>query len=382
MSLDDAIKNTASKTSPVLASTEFDGTEGFIQTGPLHSQPQTSSDFTEILRKFGYDPDTVEIVGPARISRWQQRPDDEFLASYRFRIATRRECIDLPALYAAVEKTTYPEVSTATGEGPVAVVVFADPQIGKTDSRGGTQQLIERLEQKRAALQEWLIKTGPAQCVFVDAGDGVESFENTGSQPFTNDLSFPQQLDMYSTEVFKFADVLCKAAPTTSLIVPSNHGAWRNGKQNLGNPQDDWGLFVHRQVARQAEAVHMPLECLMPNDYCESLVYDAGPSIIGVTHGHQIGRPDRFPSWWANQTHGGQPLATADIAITGHFHHLRVQPTGRNPVTGRAKWWIQAPTLDNGSSWYVNRAGDESDPGMVVFELSDDGFSLQSLTVL
>ncbi|QBZ72694.1 metallophosphoesterase [Gordonia phage GodonK] len=381
MSLDDAIKNTASKTSPVLASTEFDGTEGFIQTGPLHSQPQTTSDFTDLLRQFGYDPETVEIVGPARISKWQQRPDSEFLSAYRFRIATRRECIDLPALYAAVEKTVQPEVS-ATGDGPVAVVVFADPQIGKTDARGGTPQLIERLEQKREALQEWITKIGPAKCVFVDAGDGVESFENTGSQPFTNDLSFPQQLDMYSTEVFKFVSVLCKSAPTTSLIVPSNHGAWRNGKQNLGNPQDDWGLFVHRQVAKQAQAIDMPLTCLMPEDYNESLVFDAGPATLGVTHGHQVGSPDRFPHWWAEQTHGGQPMATADVAITGHFHHLRVQPTGRNALSGRAKWWIQAPTLDNGSSWFVNRRGDESDPGMVVFTLNSEGFNLQSLEVL
>jgi hypothetical protein len=59
-----------------------------------------------------------------------------------------------------------------------------------------------------------------------------------------------------------------------------------------------------------------------------------------------------------------------------------IQPTGRSTRTGRAKWWLQAPTLDNGSDWFRNLAGDDSDPGLLVFDLTADGFELQSLAVL
>jgi hypothetical protein len=59
-----------------------------------------------------------------------------------------------------------------------------------------------------------------------------------------------------------------------------------------------------------------------------------------------------------------------------------VEPTGRNPYTGRSKWWLQAPTADAGSDWFRNLAGDDSDPGILTFDITDDGFDLQSLTVL
>jgi len=51
--------------------------------------------------------------------------------------------------------------------------------------------------------------------------------------------------------------------------------------------------------------------------------------------------------------------------------------------TGRSKWWLQAPTLDNGSDWYRNTKGDDSDPGLVIFEIdAETGFDFASLTIL
>src|SRR5690606_30317931 len=64
---------------------------------------------------------------------------------------------------------------------------------------------------------------------------------------------------------------------------------------------------------------------------------DIHGTILAVAHGHQANNPDRIPQWWANQVHGGQPAADADILLTAHFHHLRVQPTGRNPHSGDRK---------------------------------------------
>jgi hypothetical protein len=44
--------------------------------------------------------------------------------------------------------------------------------------------------------------------------------------------------------------------------------------------------------------------------------------------------------------------------------------TGRKD--GRSRWWIQMPTLDNGSDWYRQRQGDDSDPGLLVYLLYPD----------
>ena len=54
------------------ARTEFDGASGFIQTGGERDDFDPS-DQDGILRKFGYDPAQIAIVGSPRISKWEQR---------------------------------------------------------------------------------------------------------------------------------------------------------------------------------------------------------------------------------------------------------------------------------------------------------------------
>ena len=165
------------------------------------------------------------------------------------------------------------------------------------------------------------------------------------------------------------------------IAVPSNHTAWRNGKQNLGRPGDDLGLLCHRQVEKVAKAAGIDAQWHFPPMYDEAVTLDVRGTILGMVHGNQYG-PGGGSKYWAAQQHGGQPIGAADILLTGHYHHLRIEPTGRNPHTGRSKWWLQAPTVDNGSDWFRNLAGDDSDPGLLVFDITDDGFDLQSLTVL
>ncbi|TFD67972.1 hypothetical protein [Cryobacterium ruanii] len=149
----------------------------------------------------------------------------------------------------------------------------------------------------------------------------------------------------------------------------------------MGKPADDLGLHVHRQVQRLAAASKLRAQWHLPADWDESLVLDLFGVGLGVTHGHQFG-PGGAPAFWAKHTHGGQSLAHADLLLTGHCHHLRIEPTGRSAFTGKSKWWIQAPTMDNSSDWFRHRNGDDSDPGILVFDVTPEGFDLQSLTVL
>ena len=130
-----------------------------------------------------------------------------------------------------------------------------------------------------------------------------------------------------------------------------------------------------------AKAARIDAQWTYPAEYDESVVLDVLGTRVGVVHGNQYA-PNGAVNWWAGQTHGGQPVGAADILLAGHYHHLNVLPTGRNPYTGRAKWFLQCPTLDNGSDWYRNIKGDDSSPGLLVFDITEDGFDLTSLTVL
>lgn len=333
----------------------------------------------DLIRSFGYDPDQIEIVGT--INQWRkQLPDGEWRVSYYFKHRPRSSSLDLPALYAASRKK--PRNPLAAPSGLRATVpVIADVQAGKVGARGGTPELIDRLVEKREKLTSCLNTRRPSEILMPDLNDLFENFESGGNPMFTNDLSLAQQMDLAATEIYEFVSLACRFAPVRIPVVPSNHTAWRRGSQQLGRPGDDLGIFVHQQVQKVAKAAGLNAEWFFPAMYDESMVIDVLGTSVGLAHGNQF-RSGGAVTWWQKQQHGGQPVGAADILLTGHFHHLSILPTGRNPYTGKAKWWIQAPTLDNGSDWFRNIAGDDSDPGMLVFDITDDGFDLQSLTVL
>lgn len=350
------------------------GDETETVTGPIAPVANDA----ELITSFGYDPDEIEIVGT--INQWRkQMPDGEWRVSYYFKHRPKTSSLNLPALYAAAAKK--PRTQLAATSGPVTVVVLSDAQVGKVGARGGTPELIDRLVEKRAKLSAWLSQRKPSRTVLAEAGDLFEGFESGGNPMFTNDLSLSQQMDLAGREVFEFVSLMHRHGHVDVLAVPSNHTAWRSGKQQLGRPSDDLGLQVHRFVEREARAAGMDATWVFPGEYDESVTIDVAGTVVGLVHGNQY-PPKGAPLWWARQTHGGQPVGAADILVAGHYHHFYAEPNGRNPYTGRSKWFLQAPTLDNGSDWFRNKAGDDSDPGLLVFDIDDNGFNLQSLTVL
>lgn len=354
---------------------EWTGDAGSIATGLR--QPVES--FEELLKEFGYDPEKVEIIGS--VNQWRkQQPDGGYLVSYFFKVKSREHVLDVPSLYAAAKQRKLGQSRTERS-ARTTVVCLSDPQIGKTGSRGGTPELLERLTEKRRLLAAELAKRKPDSLVLAEGGDLFEGFESGGNPMFTNDLSLAQQMDVAGTEVYEFVRLMERHGHVQVMAVPSNHTAWRRGKQNLGNPQDDLGLHVHRTVEKLAKASGMNADWSYPRDYDESVAFEARGITIGLVHGNQFS-PGGAAKWWQGQQHGAQAVAGADILLSGHYHHLQVTPTGRSASSGKSKWHLQMPTLDNGSDWFRNFSGDDSDPGLLIFDITDEGFDLQSLTVL
>ena len=355
---------------------EWDDAGGQGATGPVR---EVVSDHKQLLTLAGLDSEAWRIVG--KVSQWTKthygRPD-----TYSFYFQFERisdETFDLPALYATARRPRKPHARTVGDRA--TVVVFADPQIGKTGRRGGTPELVERIAEKRALLDPLLKLRKPSRVLLADAGDGFEGFESGGNPMFTNDLSLAQQMDAYGTELWLFIEQLHRHAPVTVAGVTSNHTAWRNGKQQLGNPQDDLGLFVHRQVEKITTAASMDVSWVAPKPYDESVAVDLLGTTIGMVHGNQFSLGGAV-AWWEKQTFGAQAISAADVLVSGHYHSFSANVAGRNPSSGRQRWAIGAPTLDNGSDWYRQTAGRDSDPGLLVFDVTDKGFDLSSLTIL
>jgi hypothetical protein len=350
---------------------EFDGETGMatLPAVPANEVP----DFDSFLLEQGFDPQEYEIVGAPRTSRWQKY-DESWLTSYRFNFRKINSYdIDLPLTWK--ESKRYSK-SRAKGivQPKAFVVMLSDFQIGKVDSRGGHNEQLTRIFKAYDDL-ELHFKKGYEQIILVDGGDIVEGFGNKADlqQLATNSLSIMNQVDVSISliwDLVKRADKYCKDVVYAS--VASNHCQNRISKQQIGLPgEDDWGIFIAKAINKLGKETELPVRVLIPQPSDESLSYDVFGDqfhILGLWHGHQSARPEAVPSWWEKQTFGNQPVAAASIGLTGHFHHLRVQELGQHQ-NGGSRYWIQAKTMDNGSSWFRLNQGSESQPGLTCFEL-------------
>ena len=385
MSLEDRLADAQEPTDGPLARTEFDGTTGFIETEPLTDAPK---DHNDLLSRFGYDPDLVQIVGHPRVSKWQQRArirgtntyETVWLSAYKFVIEAKGLAVDLPALYADAKKTKPKPVRPATGDSTV-IVAWADIQTGKVDHLGGLEELLHRLDEKRAALKTYLTRARFDRIVIADCGDIIEGFSNFPAQHRTNCLSLMDQVDVAATELWKTIKLCSRFAHVDVLSIPSNHCAWRKDGKSAGKPGDDWGLHINRRLASLNDEVGLDVAFVRAGEWLEILEFEVRPGInLGLAHGHQVSNPDQIKTWWAKMSHAG--VLSCDVLLTGHFHFASLRPSGRDSVTGRARWHVQAPTLDNGSAWVRNKMGEDGDPALAVFQINNDGFDVTSFALL
>lgn len=356
---------------------EFDGTQGEATTRGF--LPDEQPNFDEFLEEAGFDSNLIEIVGEPRTSRWQvARPfplDPQWLTAYRFRFRKRTGTNpDLSLLYAEAKKTR-PRTPKATETGKVFIACLADYQVGKVDHRGGSKELIERVLASYDRIEAQL-KRGKYERIYaLDLGDIIEGIENAANmnQLVTNDLSVMQQVDLAASLVWDFLKMATKYAPVTYASIGSNHCQWRVNKQTIGKPgRDDWGIVILQQLRRLSVEVGLPVTFLVPHEQEESLIFDAfgdGFHLVGIAHGHQFSRPENALTWWRQNTFGNQTISAASMLLTAHFHHLRVVEAGASH-NGGSRFWIQATTSDNGSSWFKRISGEDSVPGITCLELS------------
>lgn len=339
-------------------------------------------DFREFIRSKGQDPDTVtftwgvtSVPGGGYFNK---------LNNVRAISGKAAETVELRELYRAAEALQgagFARDVERKKTKRATVVCLADWQLGKTGRRGGTKETLERLAATRSLLHDLYNAREPEKILLFDLGDGIEGFESGGDPQFTNDLSLPEQLDAYSTEMFKFVAQANVFAETEVAAVPSNHSAWRRGKQSLGKPSDDFGLYVHKEVAKVAQASSYDVTWHFPEQYDESVAVNLLGTLVGGVHGNQFG-PGKAIDWWQAQAFGSQAITKADVLLSGHYHSFGAGVAGINPFSGRERMWLGAPTVDPGSDWYRAIRGRDSLPGTLVFDVTEDGFDLASLTII
>lgn len=355
------------------AGREWSGNAGTVVTRPLPKGTPVKEQ--EMLTEAGFDPAEYEIDGNVKHKEWDaQTPSGiQTLVSRGFNVkrvyASDIVDSDLEALVKKFSKVKRKPKAPLEDEERAFVICWADLQTGKTDKDGNTEDLVERVMTRLAGAEARYKELGCNAIYFLDLGDGCENTENVASQVSTNDLHFTEQVRVYRRLVIEAMNRLSRLTPKLVMaVVTSNHMQQRKNGKPVGHVHDDWGLEVMAQVQDVARANADAFGHVLfafPRPYQESLALQIGGMNVGCVHGHHVTKPEGIPTWWTKQAYGRQPVADADLLFTGHFHHLRVQ------ATGGQRWWIQAPTLDNGSSWFTNISGEESAPGLLTLTIED-----------
>ena len=353
-------------------------------TGMVTDKPIVPGDqgaFAKVYALAGLDAADYRIVDDTlRFSAWEQSSrvgGTKTLYAYRARFARITEAdrsVEDVVMLMAIARANSRRRPPMKSRSLTRVVIVSDPQIGKVGSRGGMPAFLARTTDLLEQLDQVMMATPCQDAQILDPGDLMEGFQNVAAQMHTNDLSHPAQLR--ESRAF-LTDIVTRVASrhhaTAVAAVPSNHAAWRSGKNILGRPSDDYGIDCHTAVSealgRDPRFRHVTWE--FPNEWDESLAVKVRGAVVGMAHGHQVGKPDGIPGWWKGQAHGSQAIVEASILVTGHYHHFRAQPSGA--INGVSRTWFQAPTMDNGSDWYRNASGEDSEPGILTFTIDDAG---------
>ena len=361
----------------------WDGSAGFIQTGPLGERPKTWDMF---IRDSGLDPDEVEVVEPVQVRGWDAPAGNgDVVRMHYYRLTVRRRTlkVDLAELVKAAKRGSRKRNLNVTDVAAdfAYVVALGDLQLGKVDGDGVEGTVQRFIDTTRAAVDRYkrLCKQEPYKGAYkampiylIHLGDCIEGMVSQGgANTWRTTLTTTEQVRLYRRLLIE--QVKAFAGLTDRLVVagvPGNHDEAHRPIHTYG---DSWAID---SVAAVADALNLAgtyehVNVMAPERDELTLTLDICGTIVGLAHGHQFGRD--VVKWWAGQSHGRQPIGDADMLLAGHLHHLKIQDTG-------PKTFIQVPALESESTWWKHRTGEVSRPGIVTAIVGGGGW--QSLEVL
>jgi predicted phosphodiesterase len=330
---------------------EYDSTGGVLKSVPRPAGDEP--DHAELLAEFELDPAKWRITGLRR-SKWQ-RWDGEWLESFRATFVPQtctsfvgaEELLDIVAKWKPSNTSRKPQNALVS---PVAyVVVLSDTQVGKIDGEGSEgiiKNVLHKTDLAVARLKE-LRKAGrEIDTIYLPTlGDCIEGMNSQGGKHiWRTDLDLTAQIRVYRRLLLHMVKTFAPLADKVIVpCVPGNHDeAVRVGNSMATTYTDSFALDAASAVA-DALADHPDykhVSFVFPKYDTLSVTLDMAGTVVGLIHGHQC--RGKAVEWWKNMAHGQQDIGEATLLLSGHYHHLKIEQSGR-------KTWMQVCALDGGS---------------------------------
>lgn len=341
--------------------------------------PRPGATERDLLIGAGFDPAEWQIKGPINTRKWM-RYDGEWLYYYKFDVVAgeseelvQAHIDDLTKYIRRRRPAARPFQSS--GKDCFAVVA-ADWQIGKAEGGQGTDQTVDRvlsgIDQTKQRIKD-LRRIGRQMPTgaLIGLGDIVEGCIGFyPAQQFNVDRTRREQGRIARELVTHAIDELHPLFDEFKIAtVGGNHGENRHDGKSFTNSgdNDDVAAFEAVREAFTRGAID-GLTWYIPDEELSMLV-ELGGVPVGMTHGHMFRRGSTVQAkaheWWKNQAFGLQPVATAQILLSGHFHHFSAVSYGRRTA-------IQAPAMDPGSQWFRFGSGEDSPAGFLTLRFDAD----------
>ena len=352
----------------------WNGVDGELRTGALD---QALSDMSPeyVLEMFGYNVNEVELIGVLRErhSQYWSRDLNKMLWKHSYSFAVKRkhsaqDLVDPIQLLKEMGIKSKPKEKLTGGEESTWVLDWADWQVCKAEG-GGSLGFIERFD---GALDSALKRIAELrsigrklnELVIIGGGDMIEGCTIYPQQAFHIDGHRRDQIRLTVATILKGLHILAPLFESVRVIVvPGNHGENRiNGSRTAIGDNDDLLVFEMAQVALQHDPNmnHVGFE-IAENEV--SVVSAIQGWNYGVTHGDVYGRGggtgvrNKVFAWFKTMAANRHPVGSADVLVTHHFHHDALEDWG-------ATLWVQNPTMDGGSAYFVEATGHKPKHGM------------------
>lgn len=340
---------------------EWDGTQGFIRTEPLAERPKT---WDEFILDAGLDPEEVEVEEPVQVRGWDapvSGGDVVRMRYYRLTVKRRTLKADLNELVKAARRRHNSTENGTVVTDSAFVLALGDLQLGKADGDGVEGTVARYLASTKAAVARYRKIAKGSPVYLYHLGDCIEGMVSQGgANTWRTTLTTTEQVRLYRRLLIEQVKAFAAVAPELVVVgIPGNHD---EAHRPLHTYCDSWAIdsiaAVGDALALAGNYEHVTLHAPARDELTVTL--DVCGTIIGAAHGHQW-RAGQATTWWAKQSHGRQPIGDADLLLSAHLHHLRIEQTGSD------KTWIQTPALESGSMWWRHRTGEWGQPGVVTF---------------
>jgi hypothetical protein len=359
-----------------MQSLEWHGEKGVFNIGATQSD-LTNMSHEAILKLFGHDPNKVEITGVLRERHGEYYSRDEgkklWKHSYSFAIQKKtaqvKEEVDPISLIKELGIKSKPKgVNTAKGEESTFVLDWADWQVMKSEGGGGAGFVRRFDSAMEAALQRIvdLRTTGRKldELVIIGGGDMIEGCVIYNNQSYEIDGHRRDQIRLTVATILKGLYTLAPLFDKVRVVaVPGNHGENRiNGSKTTIGDNDDLLVFEMAEVGvkNDPNMTHVKFEIAEKE---VSMTTKIRGWVYGITHGDVYGRGsgtgvrNKVFGWFKTMAANRHPVGSADVLVTHHFHHDALEDWG-------ATLWVQNPTMDGGSHYFVEATGHKPKHGM------------------